>query len=233
MSMRGAARIAGGIALVAVLSVVVIVAWSMLNQSDPAPSAPLAEGPALGDLTGYVGRVDRKARTVEVSENSAGLRPVTMAVTDDTSISVRGKQGGLGDLTKDLPVRAFYEVRNDVKYVTSIQVIADDARGKVASPPAVVSAPPPTRPPASAAPEMSAPSTPASASPAARSVPPRMADPVPASFETATPAASAPPRAAEAVSPPSPTTLAARPADTPAGDGSAVIDWLLRESRRR
>ena len=287
MSAQGASKVAGGIALAAVLSVVAIVAWSMLNQSDPAPSAPVADGPAMGDITGYVGRVDRNARTIDVAENMFGLRPVTMALTNDTSIMVSGKQGGIGDLSKDMQVRAFYEVRNDVKYLTSIQVITEDAQAKVASsapadsknpieakpaaqtkpqreakppvetrssveskpsmdtkpvaPPPVASAPPATRPPAPAAPVMSVtpkPPTPPSAD--VRPVPPRVTDPAPASLETAARPALAPPRPAapkaEAASPPSlPSSpaAAARPADTDGGDGSAAIDWLLKESRRR
>lgn len=159
-SRRGVSRIAGGIALAAALSVAAIVVWSALNRPAPAPATRLAEGPSLGDLTGYVGRVDLTARTVEVAENLLGQHPVTMSVTNDTSITVRGRPSGLGDLTKDLPVRALYEVRNDVKYVTSI--VTDDARAPApsaapvetksptkttpATPPAVAAAPPTARP---------------------------------------------------------------------------------------
>ncbi|PYM92944.1 MAG: hypothetical protein DME04_12860 [Candidatus Rokuibacteriota bacterium] len=127
MNTQRISRIVGGVVAAAALSVVVMVAWSNMNRSDPSPSSPLTEGPVLGDLTGYVGRVDQKARTVEVSEDRLGQRPVTMTVTDDTSITVRGQPRGLRDLTKDLPVRAFYEVRNDVRYVTRIQVVTENA----------------------------------------------------------------------------------------------------------
>jgi hypothetical protein len=135
----------GGIAFVAVLSVVGTVAWSLLNRSDHVPPLPLAEGPALGDLTGYVGRIDPGARTIDIAEDLSGLRSVAMVVTDDTSIMVGDKRGGIGDLSKDLPVRAFYEVRNDVTYVTSIQVIIDEAKGTAAATTPAVAPPPPPR----------------------------------------------------------------------------------------
>ena len=233
--MRGASWIAGGIALAAVLSIVAIVAWSMQNRSDPVPSAPLTGGPALGELTGYVGRVDLKAGTVEVAGNLVGLRPVTMAVTDGTSIMVHDKRAGLGNLTKDLPVRVFYEVRNDVKYATSIKVIADDAQAKVSSPDAAD-----TRPPVAAqSPTVTTPPAPppvASTPPAARPVPP-MTDRVSASFKTGASPAPTPSRTpaptAEAASPPSPPASVPRQADTDVGDGSAAVDWLLKESHRR
>lgn len=223
-----ASRIAGGLAFVAVLSVVGAVAWSLLNPSDPGPALPLAEGPALGDVTGYVGRVDPSARTVDVADNLFGLRPVMMVLTNDTSIMVGGKQGAIGDLSKDTPVRAFYEVRNDIKYVTSILVITDQARSQtgtssVDSRPAAAVTPPvesrPLTPPAVA-----------SAPPASRSAAgvPVMATitsrPVPAS-----PRASAPPVAAAVGSRP---VTGVRAVEPDAGDGSAAIDWLF-ESRRR
>jgi len=232
--MRGASWIAGGIALAAVLSIVAIVAWSMQNRSDAVPSAPLTGGPALGELTGYVGRVDLKAGTVEVAGNLVGLRPVTMAVTDGTSIMVHDKRAGLGNLTKDLPVRVFYEVRNDVKYATSIKVIADDAQAKVPSPAAADTGPPVeaqsptvTKPPAPPA---------VASTPAARPVPP-MTDRVSASLKTGASPAPTPSRApaptAEAASSPSSPASAVRQADTDVGDGSAAVDWLLKESHRR
>jgi hypothetical protein len=227
-----ASRIAGGIALVAVLSVVGVAAWSLLNPSDPGPALPLPDAPAMGDITGYVERVDAGARTVDVAENLLGLRPTMMVVTNDTSITVRGKQGALADLTKDMPVRAFYEIRNDVKYLTALQVITSDpadARPAVepvpAPPPVVASRPASPPPPAPAAPVMAVTPRP--------STPPRAAPPAPvAASTTAPPAPAATPSPAPAATP-SPAPVA-RVADPDAvGDGSAVIDWLLTESRRR
>ena len=137
MTTQRASRIAGGVTLVAVLSVVGLVAWSLLDSSDPEPALPLPDAPAMGDVTGYVERVDPGARTVNVAENLDGLRPTLMVVTGDTSIVVRGKHGALADLAKDMPVRAFYEVRNDVKYLTALRVITGDPADAGPAPPAV------------------------------------------------------------------------------------------------
>ncbi len=252
MTTRGVSRIAGGIALVAVLSVVGMVTWSVLHPSDPGPSLPLADGPALGDVTGYVGRVDPSARTVDVAENPFGLRPVMMVLTNDTSIMVDGKQGGIGDLSKDVPVRAFYEVRNDVKYVTSIQVITDDAsRSSVsqARPPAGATPPVESGPPVASKPaappavEAAAPAirTPVTAPPVSAAtprlgvpVPPppaRTPDPSPARPRTAGRPAATTPRPTAPVSEAASVASTVRPADTDVGDGSAVIDWLFERRR--
>src|SRR5439155_1382834 len=88
VNMQRVSRIAGGIGLAAAALVVMMVGWSRMNQPVPAPSVQPAEGRVRGDLTGLVGRVDQKARTVEVGEK-LGMRPITMTVTDDTAITVR------------------------------------------------------------------------------------------------------------------------------------------------
>src|SRR5439155_21187597 len=142
VNMQRVSRIAGGIGLAAAALVVMMVGWSRMNQPVPAPSVQPAEGRVMGDLTGFVGRVDQKARTVEVAEK-LGLRPITMTVTDDTAITVRGEQRGLRDLKKDLPIRAFYEVRDDVTYLTRIQVVTDETQAKPITLPPVAAAPAP------------------------------------------------------------------------------------------
>jgi hypothetical protein len=121
-------RIAGAIALAAVLVIAGLVAWSTLRTPEQEFVPQLAGGPAMGSMTGYLGRVDRNAHTIDVAEDRVGVRAVSLAVTNDTAITVHGKAGGLVDLSKDMPVRVFYEVRNDVKYVTAIQVVAEEPR---------------------------------------------------------------------------------------------------------
>jgi len=230
MTAKGLSRIAGAVAIAAVLVVTAMVTWSVLRQSDHE-TPQIAGGPALGDLTGYVGRVDRESRTIDVSTSLLGVRPVILNVTNDTSIMVRGKQGGLGDLSKDMPVRVFYEVRDDVKYVTSIQVVTEEAPVE-AKPPAEAKAPVEAKP----APPVTA-ATPKPTPPALEPIKPRAPEPLPASIQTATPPAAKPPRApaatTEAAAAPPPRVSAPRPADTDADDGSAAIDWLLKESRKR
>src|SRR5207249_3400021 len=155
VNMQRVSRIAGGIGLAAAALVVMMVGWSRMNQPVRAPSVQPAEGRVMGDLTGFVGRVDQKARTVEVAEK-LGLRPITMTVTDDTAITVRGEPRGLRDLKKDLPIRAFYEVRNDVTYLTKIQVVTDETQAQKARP---AEAKPMTLPPVAAAPSPAVSST--------------------------------------------------------------------------
>ena len=207
-------RVIGGIAVLGVLVIAAMVTWSVLHRADPGPALPLAGGPALGDLTGYVGRVDRDAGTVDVADDLFGLRPVMLVVTDDTSIMVHGKEGALGDLSKDMPVRVFYEVRDDVKYVTSLQVISDGAQ---ASGPTAADVGPVVEDRAG---------SPVTARPGAEPTPAaRTRAPVAA----VVPPAPAAPSAAAAIGPP---RASPRPADAEVGDGSAAIDWLF-ESRRR
>jgi hypothetical protein len=226
---RWVSRIIGAMMILGVLVIAAMATWSVLRPEDPGPALPVAAGPALGDLTGYVGQVDGAARTLAVTDNVLGLRPITLMVTDDTSITVHGKQGALGDLSRDTPVRVFYEVRDGVKYVTSVQVITGlQASG-------------PTAPAAGtmveAAPvAVSAPASQAPAQPKARV----------AAIVTPAPPVSAPPSPSGTAVVPSPVSAAAPPGEAAsigatraavaspedAGDGSAVIDWLF-ESRRR
>ena len=246
--MQRVSRIAGGIGLAAAALVVMMVGWSRMNQPVPAPSVQPAEGRVMGDLTGFVGRVDQKARTVEVAEK-LGLRPITMTVTDDTAITVRGEQRGLRDLRdlkKDLPIRAFYEVRNDVTYLTKIQVVTDETQAKKARP---AEAKPMTLPPVAAAPAPAVSSTKQSAT--FRPAPPPAQAPVVATAPAPAPApaaarapasmgaplvppiAPAPPLTpvAEAPAPPRQTVSAGPPAAADAGDGSEAVDWLLKRRR--
>ena len=160
MTTQGVARIAGGVAVAVMLAVAGIVTWSWYSKSDPVASLTTEDGPRMGDLTGYVGRIDRSTQTVDVSESMLGLRPISLVVTNDSSILVRGKQGGLGDLWKDMPVRVYYEVRNDVRYATSIQVLSDE------TPSATPSAPVASRPAPAVRPEVVAPKPPAEVKPA-------------------------------------------------------------------
>src|SRR5262249_49199902 len=103
-------RIAAGIAIVTALGVVGIITRNVLWPDDPDASLQHAGGKVLGDMSGYVGRVDRESRTVDVSASPLGIRPVAIVLTNETAIVVNGKQGAIGDLWKDVPVRVYYEV---------------------------------------------------------------------------------------------------------------------------
>ena len=127
MTAQRLSRIAAGIAIVTVLGVTALVTRNVLWPDDPDASLQRNGGKVMGDMAGYVGRVDREARTVDISTSPLGIRPVVLLVTNETAIVVNGKQGAIGDLWKDLPVRVLYEVRDNARYATSIQVTAGDS----------------------------------------------------------------------------------------------------------
>jgi hypothetical protein len=228
-------RIALGIAVVTVLGVTGLVTRNLLWPDDPDASLQRTGGKVLGDMAGYVGQVDREAHTVDVSSSPLGIRPVVVVVTNDTAIVVNGKQGGLGDLWKDLPVRVYYEVRDNARYATSIQVNSGDTLASspagtvsapasetkpVVEPPASVDAKETKAPPAQAsAPVQPAPTSPPPSPPLAVQPPPSPSPPVLTGARTPTPgppaAVVSPPRFSStppAVTPPPPPARTAEPA---------------------
>jgi hypothetical protein len=216
MTARRVSTLIGALVGATVLGIAAMVAWSVLHPSEAGRPLPLAEGPALGDLTGYVARVDGRARTLDVTDNPLGLRPTMLVLTDATTIMVNGKQGGLGDLVKDVPVRVFYEVRDEVKYVTSLQVIPDGA--------------------ATARSGADTPGPVADVRPIAEPAPRPAASPPPVPVRAPVGAVVSPP-AVPARTPPAPrpaVTAPAAPAPTrsDAEDGSAAVDWLFQTRRR-
>lgn len=180
--------VAGGGMLV-VLGTAALIVWPLLWPPDPDASVQLVNGRLLGEATGYVGHIDREARTLDVSASLVGWRPVVLVVNESTAIVVHDRQGGFGDLWKDMPVRVSYEVVGDRRLARSIEVVSgDDGRSRGvngAATPAVV-APPAVPPPATV-------STP----PAGPPVPAGAADPGPVQ-----PAPDTPPAGAVASPPP-------------------------------
>ena len=209
MTAQRLSRIAAGIAIVTVLGVTALVTRNVLWPDDPDASLQRNGGKVMGDMAGYVGRVDREARTVDISTSPLGIRPVVLLVTNETAIVVNGKQGAIGDLWKDLPVRVLYEVRDNARYATSIQVTAGDSLA--ASPAAKDSAPASATPTPTKEPQ--APSV--ATSPVPATAPPSVA---PAPVAPATPLKPpAPPAVATKPTPvaPAPVPVAPRPAVAP------------------
>jgi hypothetical protein len=155
-------RLVAGGALVIALGVAGLMAWPLLWPPDPDAAVKLVSGRMLGETTGYVGRVDRDFQIVDVSTSVFGWRPIALTVNGETAIVVQGRQGGFGDLVKDLPVRVVYELAGNRRLATTIEVapadgrkvrptLADSAKRQVEpSPPASVgiSTPAPTAGPA-------------------------------------------------------------------------------------
>jgi hypothetical protein len=256
-------RIAAGIAIVTVLGVTALVTRNVLWPDDPDASLQRNGGKVMGDIAGYVGRVDREARTVDISSSLLGIRPVVLVVTNETAIVVNGKQGAIGDLWKDLPVKVSYEVRDNARYATSIQVTAGDSRAPLpgtktkdeatAAPASLPVADPPAA--AASTKETKAPSVATSPAPVTSPAPPMVpvsvaTKPTPVAQPPAAVAqhpaprveepavARVPARAATSASSAESASVgssrAARPAPAePDADGSAAIDWLLKDAGRR
>jgi hypothetical protein len=112
--------------MVMVLGAAALMLWPLLWPPDPDASVQLVSGHLVGETSGYVGRVNHDAQTVDVSSSLIGWRPIVLAVNEQTSILVQNRQGGFGDLTKDLPVRVSYEIVGDRRLARSIEIVADE-----------------------------------------------------------------------------------------------------------
>lgn len=235
---------------VVVLAGVVLAAWPLVWPADPDASLRTVAGRQVGEATGYVVSLDPEAGVLKISSSMFGLRPVTLAVDPNTPITVRDKQGGLGDLAVDMPVRVAYEIQGQMRHARSVELVVPESESRVRVPsdvlPASVSPTPnvektsSVRPAPSAAAVDVAPKRPLFAPVPATSAPtplpvrklverPQAAPPVPArqpvEDEKALEAAAARREAAP--------SRASRPAeDGGAVDGTAAIDWLLRSRER-
>ena len=119
-------RLVAGGGMVVVLGAAAMMLWPLLWPPDPDASVQLVNGRLIGETSGYVGRVDRTAQTVDISSSLVGWRPIMVVVNDQTAIMVQNRQGGFGDLLKDLPVRVSYEVVGDRRLAKSIEVVTED-----------------------------------------------------------------------------------------------------------
>jgi len=224
----GVIRLVAGAGMIVVLGAATLMLWPLLWPPDPDTTVQLVNGRLVGETSGYVGRIDLDARTVDVSSSLVGWRPVVLVVNDQTAIQLQDRRGDIGDLVKDTPVRAFYEVVGDRRLAKSIEVVTDES-GRAGGAASDAGRTPPSQ---QARPETEGtpgPSAPASAA----GMPP--ADVAPAAGATASPAGTivkgpggvAPPRASAAAAPPvtgpaPPATSAPPPSATSAPPPPAV-----------
>jgi hypothetical protein len=223
-------RLVAGGGMVVVLGAAALLLWPLLWPPDPDTTVQLVNGRLLGETSGYVGRIDRDAQTVDVSSSLVGWRPVVLVVNDETTIQLQDRRGDIADLVKDVPVRVSYEVVGDRRLAKSIEVVTDDTAragavsgagaSKAATTPASTVGPTPTDvPPASAATQV--PSGTAAAPPGGTPATAGVADTPP--NVTAPPPAS--PAPAPGSSPPTAPTPPAQPvapkAPSPAGEKRA------------
>jgi hypothetical protein len=256
MGSRGI-KLVGATAAIALLALGGLLLHPLLWPPDFDASLRMEEGRLLGQAVGHVVAVD--GRMVELSASLFDLQPTGFQVGADTTITIGDKQGGLGDIRKDMPIRVDYEKRDDVRLAKSISLVIRDAA--IVPPTATASEAPasatPTEPAASPPPAPASPTLPtpaaASAADGGPQVPKRVEAPPPGTaplLVVPRPAAPAPPVAARpAAKPPAaPPPARRRRTDEPpaqaardravsrgsdAEDGTAAIDWLLNEGRGR
>jgi hypothetical protein len=90
----------------------------------PAPATPGVEKPK--EVEGTVKKVDPAARSVQVSSGLLGLFGATLEVTDETKISVQGRDGSLTDLREGAKVKAAYESRDGKNVAKTIEVMPSE-----------------------------------------------------------------------------------------------------------
>jgi hypothetical protein len=180
-------RLVAGGGMVMVLGAAALMLWPLLWPPDPDASVQLVNGRLVGETSGYVGRVDRESQTVDVSSSLVGWRPIILVVNHETAILVQDRQGGFGDLLKDLPVRVSYEVVGEKRLAKSIEVVTDDAgrarpaaNGSVNSAAKPAATPPAATPPAATPPSPVGAITPPAVHPPVETTPPRATAPMPA-----------------------------------------------------
>jgi hypothetical protein len=197
LKLWGLLKLFAGGGMLVVLGAAALMIWPLLWPPDPDASVQMVNGRLIGEATGYVGRIDRDTRTVDVSASLLGWRPIVLIVNETTSILVQNRQGGFGDLWKDMPVRVSYEVVGDARLARSIEVVTGDAAPsrEVVSGAVRAPAPPQAATPASAASPAPAtvPNPPAASPPTAASSPAPAAPPVAVPPPAVAPAPAAPP----------------------------------------
>ena len=240
MTPRRLLALVGVAAGLTVLGAAGVVLWSFVWPADPDAGVVRVNGRLVAEATGYVARVDPLGRELQISGSILGFRPLTLVIDDETTIVIHDKQGTLRDLAVDMPVQVRYELDNGARRARSVHL---RARASADARPLPLVEPAPTAAERDPAPSTSPerPPMPATAvtattsGPANRPVTPVPADPArrePRPIPTApTPAPAAMPSAAAATS--APASPSASNTDHGAADGSAAIDWLINESRRR
>jgi len=203
----------GAVTAVGVVAVAGLLLWPLVWPEDPDRGFTVVDGRLVGETEGYVWRVESDQQRIHVTSSLLGLRAVPITVTPETKIVVSNKLGGLGDIWKGMDVRVAYEVRDNARVATAVELLTTKARRARTTPTEVVV-------PADAAPDSARP-------PLAPPAPPPAVQPPPAPRAPKS-AAAVPP--APKLAPPA--VVAPKASDPDSADGSAAVDWLLKGSRR-
>ena len=210
----------GAVAAVGIVAVAGLLLWPLVWPTDPDRFSRLVHGRLVGEMEGFVWRVELDQHRFHVTSSLLGLGSVPITVTPETKIVVSNKLGGIGDIWKGMDVRVAYEMRDDQRVATAVELLTSKARRSRTTPTEVIV-------PAEAAPDSAAPvPTSAGAAPAVQ----RSSVRQPPKRTEARPVESRP--APPAPLPSAPAAAAPQPSDADGADGSAAIDWLLKGSRR-
>jgi hypothetical protein len=194
-------RLAGVAALALVLGGTALILWPLLWAADLDDSVQMVNGRLMGEKWGYVSRIDKEGHTVDVSASLFGWHPVPLVVNSETVITVQDRQGGLGDLWKDMPVRTSYEVVGDKRFAKWIEIVANPSDASAGARPPTAATP--ASPPAPGASAPSPASSTAERAPAA--APPVTAAPAPAAPSPGRATSDEPARAAKPATASAPT----------------------------
>jgi len=77
----------------------------------------------IGGIEGPVKDADASTNTVRIASGFLGLASLSLVVTPDTKIAVKGKLGGFADLDRGQRVRVAYEVRLDQLVAWRVEVL--------------------------------------------------------------------------------------------------------------
>jgi Cu/Ag efflux protein CusF len=135
--------------LVAAAAIVTLGVGSATAQSQapqyapPVPGAPPVPAETLSkNVEGTVKKVDSAAKSVQVSSGLLGLGGATMSVTEETKITVQGKEGSFADIREGAKVKAAYESRGGKNVAKSIEVMAAEEKKNSAGRPGPGVSPP-------------------------------------------------------------------------------------------
>ena len=116
------------------------IVWPLLSPAEP--EARFMNGRLVGETTGWVTRVDHEGRVLQVSRSFFGFRSQEFIISRDATILIRDKEGGLGDLYQDMPIRVAWEKVGDTRRAHSIElVVGNSTTARAIPPPRSVEAP--------------------------------------------------------------------------------------------
>jgi Cu/Ag efflux protein CusF len=105
-------------AMVVLLAVAVAPGLARAQQPDFK-----AQGSGDASLEGTVKKVDKAARTVEISVGQLGLWAKTLELTNRTQIETEGQRATLADIAEGVKVKASYETRAGKSFATHIDLV--------------------------------------------------------------------------------------------------------------